>query len=350
MTGPSRLRIALVLGTPGTVPGGMEKHTSDLAAGLARLGHEVHVLAHRSFASILPATVHLHEIPMSASRNNPWLIYRVRRTLASIAPDICHAQGNKAAKLIARYRKPGVPRIGTVHGIKSSHRSFAALDGVITINQRMQDSLRHRQTRLIYSGVPTLAIPPKSKLSPLTALPTSQPLILAIGRLEPVKAFDLLIRAWACVDTPGHLVIIGDGSQRSVLQALIRDLDQTDRVTLAGFRNDARDWLAYADLCVISSVREGFSYVLIEALLAGCPILSTPVGGAQEFLPADNLTNGHSVDAMSRLLRQHLTDLASLKQGQSSARARAQQELTLDAMLAQTQQFYRALIHNAQGV
>lgn len=108
-------------------------------------------------------------------------------------------------------------------------------------------------------------------------------LALAIGRLVPVKDFPLLLTAWVHVDMPLH--IIGDGPERADLEGLTNALRLQDRVTFLGQRDDVDQHLRKADLVIVTSRREGFGYVTLEALQHRCVVIATQTGIAAEVLP-----------------------------------------------------------------
>jgi glycosyltransferase involved in cell wall biosynthesis len=101
--------------------------------------------------------------------------------------------------------------------------------------------------------------------------------IVAVGRLVPVKRFDLLVRALAIVrrDHPAELFLVGDGSERQRLEQLARDEGVADMVHFLGERINPHPFLSAADTVVLSSDYEGLGAVLIEALAFGVPIVST---------------------------------------------------------------------------
>lgn len=108
-------------------------------------------------------------------------------------------------------------------------------------------------------------------------------IVVAAGRLDPIKRYDRLITAFAraAADCPGwKLRIYGDGEQRQALAALIRELGVYDQVRLMGRRDDmSTEWVKGA-IAAVSSERESFGMTIVEAMRLGLPVVSTdcPVG------------------------------------------------------------------------
>lgn len=115
------------------------------------------------------------------------------------------------------------------------------------------------------------------------------PIILGAGRLVRQKDFSTLIRAFALVrkKLPARLIIIGEGKEREKLGALINELGLSAMIDLPGFVPNPFDFMAHADLFVLSSLWEGFGNVLVEALSVGLPVISTdcPHGPAEILEP-----------------------------------------------------------------
>jgi glycosyltransferase involved in cell wall biosynthesis len=101
--------------------------------------------------------------------------------------------------------------------------------------------------------------------------------------MEKVKNFALLLEAIKELDVA--LLLVGEGSQKASLQTLAQRLQIENKVHFTGFRDDVPKLLYHSDLCVISSDREGFSYVMAEALLLERPVVSTNVGDMRTLLP-----------------------------------------------------------------
>lgn len=111
--------------------------------------------------------------------------------------------------------------------------------------------------------------------------------LLAVGHLVPVKAQDLIIGALTLL--PGvRLVLAGDGPDRAKLETLAHELKVSDRVTFLGAVPQAqlRGHYGAADALVLSSSREGWANVLLEAMACGTPVVASRVYGTPEVVAA----------------------------------------------------------------
>lgn len=115
-------------------------------------------------------------------------------------------------------------------------------------------------------GVPFNRLPPEPSLCRF----------VAVGRLDPQKGFDMLIRAFAALppQPATQLTIFGQGPEYSVLDQQIRSAGLQERISLAGLAPTPMHWLEAGDLLVVSSRFEGFSNVVAEATCSGMPIVS----------------------------------------------------------------------------
>ncbi|WP_421273025.1 glycosyltransferase [Aeromonas taiwanensis] len=112
--------------------------------------------------------------------------------------------------------------------------------------------------------------------------------VLAIGRLlNSQKAFDLLLAAHHQNITSGmnyHLTILGEGSDRAVLEKYIHEHQLGDYTSLLGFQDNPYPYIAGCDIFVMSSRYEGYPVVLVEAMTLGKAIVSTACTGPKEAL------------------------------------------------------------------
>ena len=122
---------------------------------------------------------------------------------------------------------------------------------------------------------------------PVERTPNAMFTLLAVGHLVPVKAQDLIIGALPLL--PGvRLVLAGDGPDRAKLEALASQLGVTDRVRFLGAVPQAqlRSHYGSADALVLSSSREGWANVLLEAMACGTPVVASRVYGTPEVVAA----------------------------------------------------------------
>ncbi len=118
-------------------------------------------------------------------------------------------------------------------------------------------------------------------------LPTTGLLVGAVGRLSGEKGFDILVRAVHALLGRGldvRCVIVGEGGERTALEALIRELGLTDRVHLPGWQSDVRGYYEAMDVYALSSLREGLPNVLLEAMALEVPVVATRVNGVPRLV------------------------------------------------------------------
>ena len=118
-----------------------------------------------------------------------------------------------------------------------------------------------------------------------------RPIIANLGRLEPQKDQDNLLRAFARLPEAqrGSLLILGEGRLQGELERLSRELGIERQVRFAGYVDNPLPYLRRADLYVLSSLYEGFPNALVEALLCGLPVVSTDCpSGPEEILGAND--------------------------------------------------------------
>ena len=168
--------------------------------------------------------------------------------------------------------------------------------------------------------------------------------IVAVGRLDKIKGFDLLIRAASELKFNFELKIYGQGGERQNLQNLIDSLKLQDRVRLCGFCDDVAAVLAASHLHVISSRKEGFPVILIEGIFYSPVLISTRVGGISEILSEEFLCEaaalGAKIDEIYRTYGKYAWAFAQKHAG-------LKQTLTLQNYISSLKNYYEELLCEA---
>lgn len=202
--------------------------------------------------------------------------------------------------------------------------------------------LPEAKLRVVVNGVDTqrFSPAPSESVGPArraAGLPDGRVLVGAVGRLAAVKNYALLIRAFARVRAESGdvaLVLVGDGEEREQLEQLTRDLGVGQDVTFLGWRTDVASLIPLFDVLAVSSISEALPLVVLEAMSAAVPVVSTAVGeipkviadGAGVVVPPDD------VDAFAGALRRVVGDAGLRRELGTRARARVLDRYGLDAM------------------
>lgn len=208
------------------------------------------------------------------------------------------------------------------------------------------------RVRLIYNGVDLRrfeGLPSREAIRRDLGLDAETPVIGLCARLSPEKNVPLLLDAFSRVRArhpTARLVIAGDGPARSDIEAHRDALGLGDAVRLLGFRDDVPALCRAFDVFALSSLTEGTSVTLLEAMYAGCPVVATRVGGNPEIV-ADGETGvlvpSGDAAALAAALLAFLDDPARARRFGAAGRARVAARFTFQGMVDAYQELYRAL-------
>lgn len=168
--------------------------------------------------------------------------------------------------------------------------------------------------------------------------------IVAVGRLDKIKGFDLLIRAASELKFNFELKIYGQGDERQNLQNLIDSLNLQDRVRLCGFCDDVAAALSASHLHVISSRKEGFPVILIEGIFYSPVLISTRVGGISEILSEEFL---YEAADLSAKIDEIYRDYGKYARPFAQKHAKFKQTLTLQNYISSLKNYYEELLCEA---
>lgn len=156
-------------------------------------------------------------------------------------------------------------------------------DAIIAVSQGVAKDLEYlvpktkNLLRVIYNPCVDEEVTRSLTVKATKIVPPGTKLIIACGRLSEQKGFRDLIKAILTVqkDIPVHLKIMGEGELRPVLESQIHSLGLEQSVQLLGFQDNPYQYMAQADLFVLSSIYEGFGNVIVEAMACGIPVVAT---------------------------------------------------------------------------
>jgi glycosyltransferase involved in cell wall biosynthesis len=230
-----------------------------------------------------------------ANRRNPISgAMALRRLIAGFAPDVIHAHTAQAAVYLALLR-PSVPVVMTHHNIRLNFPAalFRLLDTVVSEYVGISGECTVLLSGLSRRPVTTIinAADPACRAPAPRPAPGHTPVIISVGAPSTQKDYVTLLRAAPLLRrslaTAGRrcaIRIVGVGPRIPLLRRIIDDLGIGDMASLLGARDDVPALLEEADLYVNTSQWEGLPLAIIEALMAGLPVVATDIAGNRELV------------------------------------------------------------------
>lgn len=187
---------------------------------------------------------------------------------AHVEHDAWHLEKPKQARRFADAMWLGRPRLAAVSDL---------------VARKLEDRVGAPVARVI-NGVDLDRFKPADRALARARLGLAEhePIIGVVARLQKVKGVDVLIDALSFMRAPAHLIIAGDGPERTALELQARQRGVMERIRFLGVRGDVETILPAFDLFVLPSRAEGLPLALVEAQACGVPVVATDVGGARE--------------------------------------------------------------------
>ena len=285
---------------------------------------------------------------------DPLLLARLMRTLRAdvVHTHLVHADlyGGVAAKL------RGARLVSTKHNddpfrtgaFRFAERGLARLtDRIVTITEALRRftvekvGIPAAKVETIHYGLDDL--PEPWGVNPPDDVPAGARVLLAIARLTPQKGIDVAVRALATLPDDTVLVVLGEGPERARLEALGLELGVGGRLFLPGRVPDVAAWLRRATVLVHPARWEGFGLGVLEAMLAGLPVVAADVSSLPELVVDGEtgiLVRPDDPPALGLGIARALDDPARLGAG---GRERARGEFSVARMAGRTAELYRSL-------
>lgn len=280
---------------------GIEQHVDELLVN--NLTDNPILICNESISKDFDEMINVYKIK-NISRRSIIGKYKLKKLLKHIGPDIVHTHGSKTTSIIASINKNKFKHIATVHGIKKNKKIYEKADFVVGVSSKAIEGIQNKSKVISNWWYPKLQKCKKEKGE----------YALAIGRLEKIKGFDLLISSWKNIDT--DLLIIGSGNERQNLDKLIEKNNLSKKIKIIDNQNrsDLVSFYNNASVLIISSRDEGGPRVGLEALYLKVPVLSTNVGHMADILPIELLAKKNNQKSLQNLLEKYVDNIQIFNQ------------------------------------
>ena len=308
---------------------GIEQHVYELSSFMSDVSDQV---------IICDESIHHHMGRMKTqsldigSRYSPLNTYKLIKFLNQNNVSILHCHGAKASTIGKGVKIfSNIKVVSTIHGHKKNNNAFTNLDAVIGVNKLLIENIP-KGTYIPNWFNPSHAGERSSRTGP----------IIAIGRLEPVKGFNQLIKSW--INIQEDLEIIGSGPEEQNLHQLIHDLNLSDRikiVTNCDYSSIEEKYKTTSGL-IVSSHREGGPRVVLEAINHEIPVLGSKVGIIPDLIPSECLSEPGNQESLQALLEEMVPLLAQLNM--EAIKAALIENYSITNAAKKTKEIYEALL------
>ena len=308
---------------------GIEQHVDELLSN--NLVKDPILICNESIADNFNKKIQVFKIKNYGRRS---LIgkYKIKQLLKKINPDIVHTHGTKTTSLICAINKKNFVHVSTIHGIKKNKKVFQKPDIIIGVSDKAIEGIENKTKVITNWWHPNLT---KRKSQ-------GNKYALAIGRLEKIKGFDLLIRSWKNIKT--NLVIVGSGKEKTNLMSLINKFNLNNKIKIIDYVNkdDLKNFYKDACVLIISSRNEGGPRVALEALFLEIPVLSTNVGHMNIILPQELLAIKNNKDSLQKLLENYVDEIELVNQ--KAIFDFITDEFSIESKINELSEVYRSLL------
>jgi N-acetyl-alpha-D-glucosaminyl L-malate synthase BshA len=342
--------------------GGSGVLATELGMALADKDHNVHFITYRQPVRLtgFRANMFYHEVrvPTYPLFDYPPYESALASTLVDVVKNnkldllhvhyaIPHASAAYMAKQILQKENKYVPVITTLHGtditLVGRDKTYAPVvafsinqsDAITAVSENLKEETYRtfkieKDIEVIYNFVDVQRFSKK----PIDAFrkviaPNNERIILHASNFRKIKRIDDVIHIFKKLNDviPSKLLLVGDGPERPMAEALCRELNLCDEIRFVGKQQDMEEIFAIADLFLLPSEYESFGLSALEAMAGGAPVVSTNVGGLPEIItPGENgfMANIGDTGQMAQYAIDILKDENTFKRFKANARRQAE--------------------------
>ncbi len=310
--------------------GGQEIRILEESRGMIERGHEVTLLC--------PPDARIHAegarrgipvVGLPIGRKRPAGMMALRRWLKANSCDVINTHSSTDSWLAALACKtlrcpPALVRTRHISAPVPKNTASrwlynGAVRHVVTTGEALRRQLIEEtgvaadRVTSVPTGIDTKRFSPGDRAAAreMLGLPPKDLLIGIVATLRSWKGHLYLLDAFASLDRPdATLIIVGEGPMRNVIEARIGELGLAERVRMVGQQDNPEDWLRALDIfCLPSYANEGVPQAILQAMLTGLPVVTTPVGAILEAVsdgdtaivvpPKDSLALGAAVEQLA---------------------------------------------------
>lgn len=334
--------------------GGIEQSFVDYMKCLMKQGHEVHMIVHPKAELLDHLGDFKDKVTIHPMQNyglwDYFAVHRLRRLLKRIAPDVIIAHGGRASHLLRKASAGQVPIIGVTHNYSFRHN--LKLDALIATTKDLHQALlgRNYPEDQIYDMPNMIDLDNAPEAALKKRKVSNPPVIGTMGRFVKKKGFDVLLKALAILKQKNiafKAVIGGAGEEEEALKMLASRLDLSADVNFTGWVEDKNAFFEQMDVFCLPSLHEPFGIILLEAFLAGKPVVSTPSEGPIEIIENSVdalLAKSFDPEDLAAQLETMLNDQKAWKKYTEKALSKVKQKYALDKVASRLDEILKAVV------
>jgi N-acetyl-alpha-D-glucosaminyl L-malate synthase BshA len=364
--------------------GGSGVVASELAVGLAKKGHEIHIVSYATPFRLqtFHQNILIHEVGVASYplfKYPPYALALATKLVELVEEyslelihahyAVPHAASAYLAKQILSPQR--IKSVTTLHGTditlvgadQSFHRvikfTIEKSDGVTAVSNYLKQRTIEEfdiqcKIRVIYNFVDTTrpSLTRKSCTKEAYA-PKGEKILMHASNFRPVKRVGDVVRIFTKVheQIPSKLILIGDGPERLFIQQLVKELKLSDDVYFLGEQDHLEPLFFCADLFLLPSEQESFGLTALEAMNCGVPVIGTKTGGLPEVITHGETGYLFSVGEIINMAEKAtglLKDPENHKLFSKQARKRAAQCFNASKIIRQYEAYYEEILNLEQ--